>query len=182
MDACTVIVAATGPSLTSDVVAACIGRHVIAVNDAWRLFPDAIALYAADASWWKVHDGVSAFTGRKVVPRADLYGQRDLEQLAGWGIEAVQLDHGQSSLYGAISLARLLGYSRVGMVGADMRKTDPRHFFGDHPSGLRNDHDFTEHRQELDALATRLPPGFVVLNCTPNSALTAFKFVRPEDL
>src|SRR5512139_1237105 len=59
------IVAASGPSLTPKVADACKGFHVVAVNDAYRLFPDADVLYACDPKWWDVHKGVRKFAGER---------------------------------------------------------------------------------------------------------------------
>lgn len=178
----TVIVAGTGPSLSETVATQCQAHEVVAVNDAHRRCPWAFALYAADFAWWRAHDGVSSFAGRKLTCVCDVNSALDLAQLEAWGIESLSLDHGQSSLYGAISFAIQCGYSRIVLVGADLRETTPRHFFGNHPPGLRNTGDYGDLRQNLEALASRLPAGTSVLNATPDSALSAFPFIRLEDL
>ena len=62
----TVVVIATGPSLTAEDVDYCRGKaRVIAINDAYTLAPWADALYATDAKWWHWHRGVASFTGAK---------------------------------------------------------------------------------------------------------------------
>jgi hypothetical protein len=176
----TVIVAATGPSLTS-LVSGCAGRDVIAVNDAVWLFPNAVALYAADFDWWQIHGGVLDFGGLKLSARCDVNTAADVAQLKTWGVSPAILESGSCSLHGGISVARMLGYGRAVLVGADMRVTNPRHYFGDHPAGLRHTADYSEMIEELETRASRWS-GLEILNATPGSALTAFPFVRLEDL
>ena len=59
----TIVCAASGPSLTADqagVVTAAQTRgrcRVIAVNNTWRMFPNADVLFAADDRWWAEHLG-----------------------------------------------------------------------------------------------------------------------------
>jgi len=57
----------TGPSLTEEDCdrARQARATVIAVNDAYRLCPNADYLYACDQAWWKVHidDIRKTFTG-----------------------------------------------------------------------------------------------------------------------
>ena len=60
----TVVCIGRGPSLRPDDIAYCQGKAVvIALNAAWELAPWADVLYAADFSWWHVHQ--PHFSGAK---------------------------------------------------------------------------------------------------------------------
>ena len=192
-----VIVAGAGPSLTPEVAAACAGLPVIAVNDAYRLFPGARALYACDADWWRVHDGCPDFAGEKwsshtVDPNghhndklesgvARQYGLRLIEGRDGDGFsfEPNVIHYGSNSGFQAVNLALQFGARRVVLVGFDMRLVDgARHFFGDHPEPLRNGGAYTNFIRAFRSAAATLPDNVEIINATPGSALKCFPMME----
>lgn len=176
-----IVIAATGPSLCRAIAERVASYPVVAVNDAWRLFPHAV-LYASDFTWWRRHaDELRTFAGRKLTCPADVNGPADIAALAGWGVEILPIEAGQCSGYGAIRAALYLGFKRLLLAGFDMRAVNgKRHFFGDH-EGLRNTSDFSFALPDFERLAAHMPEGVTVTNCTPDSALRAFPFAKLED-
>jgi hypothetical protein len=189
-----VVVAATGPSLTTEIAEACRNEIVLAVNDAWRLLPWASVLYACDEAWWNIHDGCREFRGEKW----SSHGGRDHNDKTAcarrYGLKLVQgrdgntfdlsgshINYGSNSGFQGINLALLMGATKVVLVGFDMRVNGRRHFFGDHPKGLMNSADYVSWVPNFAHAAKHLPAGIEVVNCTPGSALTCFKMMDLSD-
>ena len=181
------IVAATGESLTPEIADQCRGHDVIAVNDAYRLFPFAKALYAADADWWTLHKGCPDFRGEKwstigddVVNKvAAQYKLKLIRSIKGYGLGfsfAPRLIHrcGNSG-FQAVNLA--LGHYQaktVVMVGFDMKGN---HFFGDHPPmpcRWPKKNNFPGWITHFNRAAELLPPHIRIINATEGSALKCF--------
>jgi hypothetical protein len=185
-------VAATGPSLTPAVADRCRGHHTIAVNDAYRLLPFADVLYAGDADWWDVHDGVPGFAGERWSAhealrndKADLVDRYGLHLVAGpkhdaegFSLDPARIHYGGNSGFQAINLAILFGATRILLVGFDMRTTTPRHFFGDHPFPLHNVAKYEHFHGAFVHAARLLPPHIEIVNCTPGSGLRCFPLVE----
>lgn len=193
-----VVVAGSGPSLTPDVADACAGLPVIAVNDAYKLFPDAMALYACDADWWRVHDGCPEFRGEKwsshtveengrhnnKLETARRYDLRLIEgrDRDGFSFEPNVIHYGSNSGFQAINLALQFGARRVVLVGFDMRLVDGvRHFFGDHPALLRNGGSYANFIRAFRAAAATLPDNIEIVNATPGSGLKCFPMMELKD-
>ena len=188
------VVAATGPSLTEAVAAQCRGQRVIAVNDAYRRLPFADVLYAGDADWWAVHQGCPDFAGEKwgtigrrapAPPWARAYGVQlvaGTHDTDGFSTNPAWIGWGGNSGFAAINLALLFGATTIRLVGFDMRVTEPRHFFGDHPAPLHNVAKYEHFLGAFRAAARQLPPGVRIINCTPGSALTCFEIGTLEEL
>lgn len=171
---------ATGPSLPRllepwrEVVA---GRLRIAVNDAYKLMPEAEVLFAIDASWWKLHKGVRGFAGAKI-GYGDI-GYPDVIALQGSGVTGYDprmgwIRHGGNSGFGAIHLAAQLGAKLITLVGFDMRRVDGKaHYFGDHAHKPKPQQpDFPRWINAIKLLAKELAGrGIEVVNATPGSAL-----------
>lgn len=181
------VVAATGPSLTPEVAARCAGSSVIAVNDAYRLFPSSV-LYACDARWWRHYNGVPEFRGEKWSSHGDRMHNNKLDVARQYGLNLVQgqngegfsldrshINYGHNSGFQAINLGILFGSTRILLVGFDMRVVDgKRHFFGEHPPPMARNTNYANWFGAFNK-AAQLLPGFIkVLNCTPDSALTCF--------
>lgn len=186
------IVAATGPSLTPAMAVLCRGAPVVAVNDAYRLFPWAEVLYACDPDWWAVHHGCPDFAGEKwsshepgsndKLALAARYGLRLVRGQDGEGFAFHQAIHyGSNSGFQAINLALLMGAKRILLVGFDMHSRRGRHFFGDHPAPLSNWMQFESLVPTFRRAARLLPPTIEIVNCTPGSALDCFSLRSLEE-
>lgn len=186
-----VVCLATGPSLTQADVDACRGKAtVIAVNNAHELAPWADVLYSSDRYWFNYHRGVPAFSGRRATIEYSP-GRRATELLKfdqemafyrHTGHQGVETDPDGlrtcacNSGGAAVNLALHLGARRIALLGYDMGATQgKRHFFGDHPPGLSNTHNYPSWRRAFDTMRTDFDRlGVSVLNCTRTTSLTAF--------
>lgn len=183
------IVAASGPSLNADVARQCEGFDVIVVNDAYKLMPWAGFLFATDARWWKFNSGVMNFKGEKWTSHSE--GTNNKAGIANkFGLNCIRgtdrpffsdkndvVHYGCNSGYSAVNLAIHFGAERIILVGFDMRKVNGRsHFFGDHVRPLHNTpgHTYNKFIGRFANAAKRLPRGVVILNATPESAMTCF--------
>jgi len=190
----TVLVMGSGPSLNqSDVdLARAHVSAVIAVNDSYKLAPDADVLYAADARWWGWHKGASAhvtgggvkypaFTGRYKYALTAVPGYPDVQVLRRGPQTGLTLDPGRVALglngaYQSINVAVHLGASRVLLLGVDMQGG---HFFGRHPNN--SGPPFSMCLQRFQTMVEPLKQaGVEVLNCSRKTALKAFPRVELE--
>lgn len=190
------IVAATGPSLTSEVAETCRARkaegwRIIAVNDAWRLLPFADVLYTTDRGWWDVHGDV-AFEGERWASQAANLAIDDDKRawgkcaelrinlvVAGDGntfcVEPGRIHYGSNSGFAAVNLAIQFGAREIKLAGFDMQRTGGQeHFFGDHPAPLHNGSDFAPFIYSFTKASKEMPPGLSIINCTPETALRCF--------
>ena len=136
----------------------------IAVNSAFRLRPDAVALAAQDRAWWTANPDAMDFAGRKF----------SCERIHG--VERMDGDRGLNSGLLALMVAERLGYTTALLVGYDMHGD---HYHEPHPAPLKNPgpatfdrfaRQFRRHRVSID-----------VWNVTPNSALTVYPAANIED-
>ena len=137
----------------------------IAVNSAFRLRPDAVALAAQDRAWWLANPDALDFAGRKFSCERGIAG---VERLPG--------DRGLNSGLLALMVAAHLGYTEALLVGYDMHGD---HFHGPHPAPLKNPEPKTFDRFRRQFHQHRVRIG--VWNVTPNSALTVYPSARIED-
>lgn len=196
------IVAGSGPSLTPEVADLCRGFPVIAVNDAWRQLPFADVLYACDAEWWRHHRGCPEFAGE----RWSLHGNamhNDKGAVAeqfglslvkgtdgeGFSFDPAVIHYGEMGGFQAVNMAghRLGWKGRIVLVGFEMTAVEGhRHFFGEHPKGLRATRIGRGGAYErgiacFERAAKTLPTGIEIVNCTPASALRAFRMMDLRD-
>lgn len=190
------IVAASGPSLTEDVAALCHDERVIAVNDAYRLLPQADVLYACDSAWWSHHNGCPDFAGEKwishsLAPKndnratADRFGLRVVEGAdnVGFSRDPARVHYGNNSGFQAVNLAILWGADPIILVGFDMRSVDGKtHFFGEHKAPLRPPAHFAGWIRNFTKAAEMLGERPRILNATPGSALKCFPMVDLADV
>jgi hypothetical protein len=192
------IVAATGPSLTIEVAEACRGFNAIVVNDAYRLMPWADMLYACDELWWRTHKGCPEFHGEKwsshgaigtsknndKTRAAQQFGLNLIEGHCdiGFSLDPEIIHYGSNSGFQAVNIAIHTGADPIILVGFNMQPVkNKRHFFGDHPAGLRNAGDYRSFATHFERAAKRLPKDITILNATPHSALTCFPKVDLHD-
>lgn len=184
-----VVVAASGPSLDREGVTRAFeaGCPVIAVNTTGLHVPCHV-LFAADYAWWQqyhdkrpIHpDAYEPWTTSKLAAREfDLYFVEGRNE-RGLSEDPEVVHYGYHSGFQALNLAVNSGASRILLSGFDMRFRDgASHWHGDHPSSLRNPRervlvDMTRvYARALPALKAR---GVEVVNCTPGSAIQAFRF------
>jgi hypothetical protein len=158
----TVAILATGPSLPGLLAELPPAIPRIAVNHAFRLAPDAIALVGADQAWWSNTPEAESFAGRK-------FSTHKIP-----GIERVPMKwpvaNGLSSGGLAIIVARMLGYRRLLLLGFDGHGS---HFHGEYPPPLKNpgEAQFRLHEQQFKRLRF---DDTEIINCTPGSRYTAF--------
>jgi hypothetical protein len=178
------IVAATGESLTQEIAEQCRGYNVLAINDAYRLFPFAKALYASDAEWWRLHKGCPSFTGEKwstygeQVAPAKEFGLKLIKGRKGYGLgfsfEKGIIHWCGNSGFAGVNLALHFGAKRIVLVGFDMHGS---HFFGEHPPMPRRTqkkHGFPRWITHFEKAAELLPPEIIIINATEGSALKCF--------
>ncbi len=189
----TVVILATGPSLTQADVDFCRGKaRVIAVNNAYTVAPWADALYGTDAQWWGWHKGVPSYTGPKWALNHSQWGPfrakyPDIQLLINTGPSGLEhkptgLKHGRNSGYAAINLAVHYGAKRIILLGYDMQTRGKQtHFFGDHPN--KSASPYAAFRARFQSLVKPLAKiGVEVINCTRKSALQTFPMGRLEDV
>lgn len=185
------VVAASGPSLNGETAEVCKDLPVVAVNDAYRLFPFADVLYGCDGRWWDHHYGCKEFAGERWSSHGDrshnekrdvaerhglsLVRGRDGE---GFSFDPAFIHYGDNSGFQAVNLAIhfLGGIGRVVLVGFDMRMVaGKRHFFGEHPPTLtQTSVGYSLWPKRFEKASKMLPPGIEIVNATPESALTCF--------
>lgn len=181
----TVVIVAGGPSLClKQVRHIAIARaketvRVIAINDAVYPCWFADVLWACDPPWWKHHEGVPGFPGRRV--SFDPCGVPGVDHLIGTGTEGFDptpgsIRSGGNSGYQAIHLSIHLGVERIILVGYDMHASGGTHWFGEHPDPVRRI--FRNMSQRImrfnDLVAPINEHGIEIVNCSPGSALKAF--------
>ena len=196
---CPVVVAASGPGLTKDVAwavrkARWFGPYrIVCVNDAWRLFLNADILYACDEAWWDVHDGAPDFKGQRWSSQgSDKQHNDDKRKCAAkWKLNLVRgrhgdgfstdqevIHYGHNSGFQAVNLAILKGATKIVLVGFDMREVEGRrHFFGPHPSPLRNNGDYKNFIRSFEKAQAPVP----IINATPGSALTCYPMMPLDE-
>lgn len=187
------VVAATGPSLTKEIADRCAGFPVVAVNDAYRLFPNAAVLYACDERWWRHHNGAPDFKGECWSSHGNLSSNNKLAAAEKWRLRLVRgrdeegfsqdpafIHYGMNSGYQALNMAlHLIGWrGRILLLGFDMTIIDgQRHFFGDHPPHIQRNTKYEPWIRAFNRAAAQLPEGVEILNGSKRSALECFRKV-----
>jgi hypothetical protein len=200
-----VVIIASGPSLTREDAGFCRGKaRVIVINDTWRMAPWADVLYAYHAQWWNYHSGVSGFDGHKwtSVPFEDdfkLSGDVPLQEAAicRWGLDWIRgkmaagmsfdeglIHFGGNGGFQALNLAVLFGAKKIILLGYDMQESDGKsHWHEDHPATIRRNMTFGLWRDKLgEAASGLLDRGISVINCTRRSALNCFPRAILQDV
>lgn len=171
----TVVVMATGPSLTQEHADACRGLRTIVVNNAYQLAPWADVLYFCDARWIDVHPCALKFAGLKVSLEDDRVLRLENGGESGIDERPTHLRTGRNSGYQALNLAVLFGAKRILLFGFDMKAKGKTHFFGRHPPSLERQHPYQVWIRHFNQAAPVLKSmGVEVWTCT-DSALTCFE-------
>lgn len=171
----TVVVMASGPSITQAHAEACRGLKTIVVNNAYQLAPWADVLYFCDERWIDIHPGAWKFTGLKVSLTDDRVLKLENGGESGIDTRPTHLRTGRNSGYQALNLAVLFGAARILLFGFDMKHKGKTHFFGRYPSSLERQHPYQVWIKHFNQAAPILKGmGVEVWNCT-DSALTCFE-------
>lgn len=172
---------ASGPSAVNVDVSAYDDLHTVVVNDAWRLAPHALALYAADRPWWQHHqaDVAQGFHGMRLASHAAL-GMTDLLTLR-LNMHSRTLTRGEiyrgagigaNSALQALQLMWTWGARDIHLGGLDLQAVDGQtHFFGDHPPEVDvKRRDFAAQHAELQhCIDQLLADGVTLTNLSPHS-------------
>jgi hypothetical protein len=177
----TVIVLASGPSLTPDDVATvrASGHPVIVTNTTFRLAPWADVLVGYDVKWWRLHheEIVRDFKGDTATcARGARHWARHCFADVPWLFSLRNT--------GAVSVALPVyaGASRVLMLGFDCQRTGGKtHWHGDHPATLGNAISIKDWPRCFKAAASYAKGKAEVLNCSRETALTCFPRVPLEE-
>lgn len=162
-------VLATGPSMSQEVADSVRGKcKVIAVSDTYKLAPWADAMCSSDAAWWKANPDAIDFAGQRYAAMPEF---QKIE-----GVECLKIPSGSNSGLLALHVAVMRGAKKILMMGFDMKGS---HYFGPHKS-LKNT---TPARFEIfkRQFAQYKPAGVDIVNCTPGSALKAYRIGKLED-
>jgi len=193
----TVYVLGGGPSLRelqdSDLLK---GRATLAVNNALYLGNWVSTLFFGDAKWyWWNKDRVTQYAGPKyslniVVEGRDksVVDEPDIQLIRkartfGCSSDPGGIGWNRSSGAGAIDLARMMGASRVVLLGFDMRRVNDEKNYRKHENdGKTNPNPWPCFIAGFEKLATATNAiGFEVLNATPETALECFPKINLTD-
>jgi hypothetical protein len=198
----TCVILAGGPSLPTDIGQRLSSKtRVIAINDSWRLFPQADALYFGDATWWHNQQAMNPRTLDGRLSFHDMIYKGFWVTIANFsehpqvhclwsttaqGLEKnpVALATGANSGYAAINLAYLYGARRIVLLGYDMKcagarthwHNGPRERAGVFQVALNS---FLYHFESL--VEPLKKEGVEVINATPDSALTCWPYLPLEE-
>lgn len=186
----TAAIVASGPSLRKRDLDAIKGAvRVIAVNRSWEVALFADVLYAADIQFWNAHEGVPRFQRMRVTCNrraAYRWGLRLVETIRhdGLSLDPHGIASGSHSGYQALNLAVLLGAKRIMLMGFDMRVVGDRlHWHEDYPDKNPTDAKLAEWAKHYDTMVPTLSAaGVTVINCTPDSRITCFPYMRAQDV
>lgn len=167
--------------------------RTIVVNLAFRLIPEADALYVADSGFWTTYRDACTFQGLKLSPAAHAHSicpsiQRvEIARNNGRNENRMQRDPvgvigvgGGNGGFQAINLAVQFGATRILIAGIDYAGT---HWHDDHGRGLKNPStkQLANWRAHLDAESNVLQSwGVEVINLSSISSLRAYPYVDPD--
>jgi hypothetical protein len=180
----TLIVIASGPSLTQEQVDAAIKSpyETIAVNGAYQIAPTADYLYAGDYMFWKLHiaEIKAKFKGKLITQDNSASSRFNLTRIRGTNRDG--LGKGVIHLNGnsgvqALNLAFVWGARRIILLGMDMKlgPKGERHFHANHPHPAVQNQVFSEWLHKLEKVAKDLrAEKCEVIDCTVGGAITCF--------
>lgn len=180
------ILIATGPSLderTVDIIRKYKDRFIIfGCNDSYRLVDFLNVHYACDKQWWSMwgedfkreRPNLYSWTQDKSSAIEFKVNYTNGKHQRGMSLDGNFIHFGSNSGYQLLNLAFLMGCKKFILVGYNMQVVDnKRHFFGDHPKGLNNSSPYPRFIKAYETIQPAIKE--LVVNCTPNSALTCFR-------
>ena len=182
----TCVIMASGPSLSDEQCALVRAADVVSIttNTTWLKAYWATVHYACDHLWWKTYvallnkAGVLGKCWTQDRTSAEKYGIHWVRQSARPGLGKKEIQVNGNSGFGAINLAYLFGCRRILLLGFDMQPGahGALHWHFNHPAPLVQKQQFGEWIHKSTLFARELKDAECsVINCTPRSALTAFK-------
>lgn len=191
----TVVILASGESLT---VEQCEKVHawqlapfnrVIAINTTFRRAPWADLLYACDGKWWTCVDPETKITYAEEASQhfakenmwtqdrlaATQYGLHYIKSERRPGLSKAKgvIHQGANSGFQAMNLAYLAGARKFILLGFDCKGS---HWHGSHPSPINTGMPHSTWKKEFLTLAADFErEGIEVVNCSPGTALRAFR-------
>lgn len=186
----TVFILGGGPSINAVDFSLIKDKHIVGVNDAFKLGNWVDVCWFGDERWYQWNkEKLRHYQGilfgcppnsHKIVKvinvlRSDICGISPSPDRIYWN---------KSSGGSAINLAYHLGATKIVLLGYDMHVVDDRHnWHSNHKHIPRNDiyeRRFIPPFEKIAQDADRI--GLEIINATPNSALTVFPHKRLEDL
>lgn len=189
----TAVLMATGPSLTPEVIDT-VRKYknkvkVFGCNDTYSVVDYLDVHYACDGAWWDKHPNVlstlppDCHVWTQEVRTAQALGINYIKGSHNKGLCLDKPDHihyGSNSGYQQLNLAYHYGIRRFLLVGYNMQPVDGKsHYFGDHPAGLANTSPYDKFLKAFATIPNNIKE--TIINCTPNSALTFFKYIPLEE-
>lgn len=187
------ILIASGPSLTEEVIESIRPYKdnfiIFGCNDVYKVVDYLDVHYACDTKWWNVwgedfkkrRPNLESWTQCK--PSAEKY---NLNYTLGkhqnkLSIDSKYIHYGSNSGFQQLNLAFLMGCCRFILVGYNMQAVkNQSHYFGDHPKELDKKSPYPKF---VDAFLTIQPQiKNLIINCTPDSALTMFEQKPLEEI
>jgi hypothetical protein len=172
----TIILAASGPSLTPEQIRLTHGHNVLAVCNTAFSIPHASRMYASDTRWWDQYHTQVTQPARYTQCRASAkrYGLTWAGQVAdNQPLDLGRLDNSGCSGSHAINLAHLLGFRTIILIGYDYQWTGGQaHHHADHPAPLRNAASTAEWLRRLPSLVAKInAAGGRIINCSGQTAI-----------
>lgn len=187
----TAVILASGPSLRDQYLYDLDQRYdvqTIAVNSSFGLIRPNV-VFGVDFLFWKTHhDNVAKKTiaARWTTDRtaAERYGLNFIKGSNTPGLGKSHVHTQCNSGMAAINLAYLFGAKKIILLGFDMKlgPNGEKHHHADHPAPLVQGQQFGDWLHKAQFLARDLDVANIdVVNCTPGSALTAFRLGKLEE-
>lgn len=187
----TVFVLASGPSLTEeDAYLANENGKTIVVNTTVKMLPDADVLFAADFNWWERYKSLwRGFKGYKVTKNANRTNRKidntvySMPYKQKGGLSKDHLIFGSNSGQAAISLAYLMGASRIVLLGFDLSLKHGVHWHGKHEKGS-NPHDKSVARWKgnIESMYKQSSTNVEIINASRYSELEIFPRLKLEEI
>lgn len=178
---------------------------VFTINNVYQIYPWTDVHLSCDGPWWRWYWNDPALRSLKATmftwyPEfAEEFGIRYIKAIVKDGLSLdpgiVHINHGSGPM--ALNLALLYGFSKIVLVGHDMKfapdykpaerdpGSKPRHYFGEYPKPLQHWPSVKVRQGVLDGLIeayTKIHAQIVrdnisldVVNCTTDTALTMFR-------
>jgi hypothetical protein len=187
------ILIASGPSLTEEVIETIrpYKDHfvIFGCNDVYKVVDYLDVHYACDTRWWDawgehfkaIRPNLESWTQCEI--SAKKYSVNYIKGLHKQKLStnSTYIHYGANSGFQQLNLAFLMGCSKFILVGYNMQKVSKKsHFFGDHPQALNRNSPYTRFAENFSNIQKEIQN--LIVNSTPNSALTFFNYQSIEEV